>query len=395
MKGTDLFLQVLTDRLGLNTPQAAAPVAERRGPSRATVVVGGLAAGVLLSSLCSGQTLRPTEGAAPAVPAATAPAAAPAAASAPAEAPAPAPTEAPVAPATAPAAAAPAATPAVKTWTRPAAVTTRTWKPAPRTNNRTATAPARAAATPAAAAQPAAQATPVAVKPAAPARATAPVQSARAVDPESLPIEAYRLPKSQQAPGGNLFFDVFGKLIVVIGLMFACAAGWKKLQGGQGLPGLKGLVPGATEPQEQALEVVETYSLAPQRQLHLVKVSGHRLLVGSTPQSVSLIADLDAPRPEPVPVAVSIPVTQPEPVATPEPEPALEPARPEVSRYDQIMHLLREQGVEIPAEATRQPETPAPTTAAPASGLFGGAGQPQPRPANSLFTNGASGAHRG
>jgi flagellar biogenesis protein FliO len=66
--------------------------------------------------------------------------------------------------------------------------------------------------------------------------------------------------------------------------MLGFAAGWKRLRGAAPAPGAQ---------PAQAVQVSSTVSLGPQRFLHLVTVGRHQLLVGSSPQNVSLIAVLE------------------------------------------------------------------------------------------------------
>jgi flagellar biosynthetic protein FliO len=78
--------------------------------------------------------------------------------------------------------------------------------------------------------------------------------------------------------------NVAGKLAVVVALILACAAVWRKFQ--YGLP-QSGPAPA------QSVKVTSTLPLGPQRFLHLVTVGGQQLLLGSTAQSITLIAALD------------------------------------------------------------------------------------------------------
>jgi flagellar biogenesis protein FliO len=219
----------------------------------------------------------------------------------------------------------------------------------------------------------------VVVQPGKPAASSKPAAKADYVDPESLPVEAYRAPQAaEKGSSGNLFTGMVGNLALVVALIFGCAAGWKKLQG---MPALQGMQKAA--PAAEVLEGVETFSLGPQRQLHVVRICGHRLLLGSTPQSVTLIADLDLRQ-----ATVAIPEAV-------EPEADAEAAP---SRYSEIMERLRSAGVEIPAEAP----APAPEFEAPrrgVSGLFStaleDAGVPAPRARGLFRSHAANGAFVG
>lgn len=42
------------------------------------------------------------------------------------------------------------------------------------------------------------------------------------------------------------------------------------------------------------MRIVETLSVGPQRQLHIVQVEGRRFLIGATPQSFTFLTELDA-----------------------------------------------------------------------------------------------------
>lgn len=352
-KGTDLFLQVLNERLGLIPPKGAQPGRPRKRNSRAVVIAGALAGGILLASLCSGQTMPGPEGAAPETPAAPAPAA---------SAPAP-----PAESASAPRPAAP----------RVAAARSRTSAPAARRSPERSRRGAGLAPAPRAARRPVAATAP-AVTYAGPAfeqaawaskgGAVEPAGRPETTDPEAQPIESYRLTAKEAGRGGNLFADVFGKLVFVLALMLGCAAGWKKLRG---VPALRAVTGGPAE----SMEVVESFNLAPQRQLHLVRVSGQRLLIASTPQSVSLIVELDRP------AAPSSPAAAPAgALESGEPEKAEQVVEAEPSRYEQIMNRLRETLV-----PDAEPAVEAPVRETGPSGLFSGpAVEAEPVAAGSL-----------
>jgi flagellar biogenesis protein FliO len=111
-------------------------------------------------------------------------------------------------------------------------------------------------------------------------------------DPELRPLRRYHLP-ARAAPvpvkeGSGLFFDVLGKLALVVGLMFACAAGWKKLQG---------VAPRAPAGAAAGIQVLSSTTLGPQRYLHVIQFGGRQLLVGSSPQSLVLLTALDGSGP--------------------------------------------------------------------------------------------------
>lgn len=373
MKGTDLFLQVLNERLGVTPPKNAQTRPGRKPSPKATIIVAALAAGVLLSSLCSGQTVQDAAGAsaAPSAPAAAAPA--------------PAETK--------------EAAPAAKTEAAPAATGAKEATPGPSTKAESSRRAHNTARTSRARETEATPAQPVKVTPAT-TQASYAMQQAHwglkgealggaegitgaAVDPESLPIESYHVP-SKSNGGGNVILDVFTKLVLVVILMLGCAAGWKRLQG---MPNLRGAAP------VESMEMLETFNLAPQRQLHVVKVSGQRLLIGSTPGSVSLIVELDKPAASAASTAVINPILETE--TDEEPISSFEQVIEEIpNRYEQIMTRLREKLVptvaaavdEVEPEPVHEPapaalfrssrpepvEEPEPVaTAASKSGLFG------------------------
>ena len=78
--------------------------------------------------------------------------------------------------------------------------------------------------------------------------------------------------------------NVAGKLALVLAFILACAAVWKRFQGG-----LPAIGPASSQP----VRVTGPVPLGPQRFLHLISIGGRQLLLGSTPQSISLLAALD------------------------------------------------------------------------------------------------------
>jgi flagellar biogenesis protein FliO len=105
-------------------------------------------------------------------------------------------------------------------------------------------------------------------------------------DLESRPLKQATSEGSGQAPvgGSRLFSDVLGKLGMVLALIFVCAAVWKRLQAAQPKHSL--LSP-------PGLQIVTTLPLGAQRFLHVVAAGRCRYLIGSSPQSISLLATLD------------------------------------------------------------------------------------------------------
>ncbi len=105
-------------------------------------------------------------------------------------------------------------------------------------------------------------------------------------DPETQPLSAFQK-SSPPAPAedtGSLALTVLGKLGLVVALMIAGAAVWKRFRGVTSMSVVSG---------GQSLQVASSVALGPQRFLHLVTVGHHQLLVGSSAQTVSLIAVLE------------------------------------------------------------------------------------------------------
>lgn len=146
---------------------------------------------------------------------------------------------------------------------------------------------------------PSAATAPVMAKPASaatPRRVTAPAASAVAAgataqeDIEKRPLREVsadavepKTPKNSSLSG--LIWNVVMNLLLVLALAGGSLAAWKKFKGGlQALPGQTG----------ESVKVCSTVALAPQRFLHIVTVGDRRLLLGSSPQQVTLIADLNS-----------------------------------------------------------------------------------------------------
>jgi flagellar biogenesis protein FliO len=95
----------------------------------------------------------------------------------------------------------------------------------------------------------------------------------------------------QDPPGTN--FDVLDlglKLVAVLALVYGSLLVLKRT-GVLGASAARMAKSGATD----ALRVVSSVGLAPNRSVHLIRVPGERaLLVGATPQSINLLADLGA-----------------------------------------------------------------------------------------------------
>lgn len=93
----------------------------------------------------------------------------------------------------------------------------------------------------------------------------------------------------QESPG-TMIWNVLTNLVLVLALAGACGMAWKRLKGGN---------PVVAAAPAEGIRVCSTVALAPQRFLHLVTVGDRRLLIGSSSQQVSLIADLQTPTREP------------------------------------------------------------------------------------------------
>jgi flagellar biosynthetic protein FliO len=78
----------------------------------------------------------------------------------------------------------------------------------------------------------------------------------------------------------GLAMDVFFKLIVVVGLIFLASVVLRRMKGGKGFRNTR----------QMALK--ESINLTPKRALHLVEIDGRKFMLGSTDQSINLIAEL-------------------------------------------------------------------------------------------------------
>ncbi len=96
--------------------------------------------------------------------------------------------------------------------------------------------------------------------------------------------------------------DLFVKTVFVLGLLFVSLRGLKLWTERQRL--------GA--PATNAISVMETTYLAPNRALHVVRVGGRLLLLGATTSSIALLTELDAdpdaatPEPDPADLASAL-----------------------------------------------------------------------------------------
>lgn len=87
-------------------------------------------------------------------------------------------------------------------------------------------------------------------------------------------------PSADFANGGELFIKMMLSVLLVIGLGAAAIYVSKKL-----LPKITNL-PG------KEIRILETAYLGPRKAVHLVKIGNQRLLIGSTNESISMLADV-------------------------------------------------------------------------------------------------------
>lgn len=88
------------------------------------------------------------------------------------------------------------------------------------------------------------------------------------------------------------FIGVFAKLAVVLLLILACSAMFRRWS-----------VPGSKGRKKSQMQVVETVRLSPKQTLHIVSIGDRQLLIGATDQNVSLLTAVDVdlrPMEEPI-----------------------------------------------------------------------------------------------
>ena len=123
-------------------------------------------------------------------------------------------------------------------------------------------------------------------------------------------LPEYRLPGTEQqdTPLGTLMLGITLKLAAVVALIFVAALIWRRLQR---------MTPRPSAASDGRLQVLETTALGANRHLSLVAAGGRRLLIGATPNQISLLADV-TPEPEsariedPRPGATGVPTRQDE-----------------------------------------------------------------------------------
>lgn len=79
----------------------------------------------------------------------------------------------------------------------------------------------------------------------------------------------------------SLAFEVFFRLIIVLGLMYVFFIFLRRWQGGK------------TGSAKKRLSVIETLHLSPRRIMYLIRLEEREFLVGATDQAMSLIAETD------------------------------------------------------------------------------------------------------
>jgi len=84
------------------------------------------------------------------------------------------------------------------------------------------------------------------------------------------------------ATGRELFFKTMLAVLLVIALGVAAIVTCRKL-----LPGLTNL-PG------KQIRILETAHLGPRKAIHLIEIDNQRLLIGSTNENITMLAELDA-----------------------------------------------------------------------------------------------------
>jgi len=114
---------------------------------------------------------------------------------------------------------------------------------------------------------------------------SAPALGAPAADPEKQPIpEGSSVPASVGDGGGGTLLRLGIGLVLVVGLILLVWFVMKRFQ--------RSRYPAAAESRTGLIDVVATTPLGPNRALHLVRVGGEIVLVGSTDQAVTRLADI-------------------------------------------------------------------------------------------------------
>ena len=184
------------------------------------------------------------------------------------------------------------------------------------------------------------------VSSAAPGASAAPAASAD-------PLPAGALGSSPMFAGPNLF-DLGLKAGLVIVLLFVTLRVLKRVQGGS-----------SARKGDQLLDVVESRTIGPKTQLHLVAIGDRRLVVGQTPSGLVALGELDAAE---LPLGDAAAIL--EALGVPAGEPAAARTRPEPAAVRPTMTAT---AAALPAttDAARRPAagraSPAPRPAAPSA----------------------------
>ncbi len=93
------------------------------------------------------------------------------------------------------------------------------------------------------------------------------------------------------------FVGVFAKLVVVLLLILACSAIFRRW-----------FQPGASRKKGQQMQVIETVRLSSRQALHIVSVGDRQLLIGATDQNVSLLTAVEVNLPLVETTKASLPV---------------------------------------------------------------------------------------
>jgi flagellar protein FliO/FliZ len=101
-------------------------------------------------------------------------------------------------------------------------------------------------------------------------------------------LQDYKDPKKEEGelPLGKVLLDLFLKLVVVLGIAWVAIYILSKFKGTGGpLPGAR----------KGHMKVLESVNLGPNRSVHLVRVGEKVLVVGSTPEQVNTLGEIDDP----------------------------------------------------------------------------------------------------
>jgi flagellar biogenesis protein FliO len=113
---------------------------------------------------------------------------------------------------------------------------------------------------------------------------TAPAQNEAMTENDRLPfMQSEETAAPREPTSGGLLLKTLGSMLLIVGLIFFGAWGAKKL----GFGGVKG----STVDGDPALSVISSVSLGNGRTISMVRFGERMLVVGSTPQSFTLLAE--------------------------------------------------------------------------------------------------------